>query len=38
MIYCWIREDYVEQDKCCVICKSYDEKTDSCTVEENENA
>jgi hypothetical protein len=33
MIYCWVREDYVEQKECCVLCKDYDEKTDSCNVE-----
>jgi hypothetical protein len=33
MIYCWIRDCYVEQNECCVLCKSYDEKTDTCKIE-----
>jgi len=30
MIYCPIRELYVEQNDCCVLCKFYEEKTDTC--------
>jgi len=34
MIYCPVREMYVEQDDCCVMCKFYEEKTDSCKRED----
>jgi hypothetical protein len=34
MIYCWVRDCYIEQDNCCVLCKNYNEKTDSYKVEE----
>jgi hypothetical protein len=34
MIFCWIRDCYVEQNECCVLCKGYDKETDSCKVEE----
>jgi hypothetical protein len=30
MIYCSMRDCYVEQDDCCVLCKFYKEETDSC--------
>lgn len=36
MIYCPIRETYVDQDGCCVLCKFYEEKTDSCKRKEGE--
>lgn len=36
MIYCWIRDYYVEQNECCVLCKFYIEKTDTCTEESRE--
>jgi hypothetical protein len=34
MIYCPVREMYVEQDDCCVLCKFYKEEIDTCTREE----
>ena len=37
MIYCSVREVYVEQDDCCVLCKFYEEKIDSCKREEEKN-
>jgi len=30
MIYCPIRELYVEQNDCCVMCKFYEFEKDSC--------
>lgn len=36
MIYCAVRQCYVEQDECCVLCKDYEEKTDSCKYPEPE--
>jgi hypothetical protein len=35
MIYCWVRDSYVEQDDCCVLCKNYDSEKDDCKIEEN---
>ncbi len=36
MIYCPIREKYVEQNDCCVLCKFYEEIEDDCKREEEE--
>jgi hypothetical protein len=38
MIYCWVRDEYIEQNECCTLCKDYDEKTDSCKVKEEKSA
>jgi len=38
MMYCWVRDCYVEQDEVCILCKNYDKEKDDCKVEEkNEN-
>jgi hypothetical protein len=36
MIYCWVRDCYVAQNEVCVLCKDYDEITDTCKSEEKE--
>ena len=33
MIYCWVRDCYVEQKNCCILCKYYDETKDNCKEE-----
>jgi hypothetical protein len=38
MIYCKVREDYVEQKNCCVLCKDYEEKIDKCKYGEKKDA
>jgi hypothetical protein len=34
MIYCWVRDTYVEQNEVCVLCKNYELEKDACKTEE----
>jgi len=37
MIYCPVREKYVEQNGCCVMCKNYKEEKDCCMYDIDES-
>jgi len=33
-MYCWVRDCYVDQEDCCILCNNYEQKEDKCKLEE----